>query len=371
MGAKFNRAFTQYGGASLYRRFATSKDDVTKFLKELVDALVFLEGSRSATVRKRYTYDICYAVTGIIYQRPVIFHMALPNCYSGGTWPFQGAMVVAVAAVGNVDLLRILTSSAKDLFRCDCLFFPNALYAAVAIGQMEALRWMVHYLQTTGSSGAAEHELAEALWVAVRTNQIDAGRIILQSLSSTAVSDSGMGNIDGAVTECMRTGNIELLPAILQYRQTHDAVQVDENGFGIYDQEVDILFQEGSCYGLQELIKKGIIQPHKMGHHLPLDRAVEENRYDLARILLKRGADIDARDEWEGLTVLQYAARRGCPPNVKFLIQSGADPSSVTAKTFHGYNFWKDILSLCEKVTAHAQGAKLDEDAWCRFWQTV
>jgi hypothetical protein len=158
-----NRAFTQFGGASLHRRFATSKNDVTIFLKNLMDALVFLDNSKSATARQRYTYDLCHAVAGITYSRPVVFYMALPDSYSGGNWPFQGAIVAAAAAVGNIDLLQILTSSWKDLSKRDVLFLPNALCAAVASNQVEAVQWMLRYPPRASGTGRELEELLDKL----------------------------------------------------------------------------------------------------------------------------------------------------------------------------------------------------------------
>jgi hypothetical protein len=320
------------------RRLTTSKDDVSKFLTELTDALVLLEGFKSAMIRKRYTHDICHALAGITYLKPVIFYTTLSDRYSGDIQPVQGAVAAGAAAVGNVDMLRMLTSAAGDLFRIS-LVFPNALCAAVATSQDQVLRWMLQYLKSAGtevSVPGALKAVGDALSVAVRTYQKDMGHMIIKYLSAALFSGIEYEGLQCVVPECMRTGNIELLLPILELRQTRDIVQLRDRNWidlevnkdlAITDKEVDILFLEGSCYGFQELIQRGIIQPNKMGRHLPLDRAVHGNRHDLARILLKSGADINARDRnGEGLSALQYAARRGYSSNVKFLIQNGADP---------------------------------------------
>jgi hypothetical protein len=234
---------------------------------------------------------------------------------------------------------------------------------------------MLEYIQNRGiKSNGISGGLSSSLLVAVRTHQTSIGHLILDCL----FENLGLylrEEIRWAVAECLYEGTIgsDLFTRVFEYRKVQDMEYIRmeaENGLAISTREMDMLFRYGTCYVFQELIERGIIQPNNMGRHLPLDRAVHGNRHDLARILLKRGADIDACDKGgEGHSALQYAARRGYPPNVKFLIQNGADPSSVTARTFHDNILWEDVLSLCEKAAAHAQGAKLDEDACCRLFE--
>lgn len=57
----------------------------------------------------------------------------------------------------------------------------------------------------------------------------------------------------------------------------------------------------------------------------PLHRAAECGSPDVVRLLLDRGADINARDELNGVTPLHLAAEHGRVDIVKVLIRHGAD----------------------------------------------
>ena len=59
-----------------------------------------------------------------------------------------------------------------------------------------------------------------------------------------------------------------------------------------------------------------------------LHRAAEENRVDIARALIARGDDVDARDE-NGRTPLYWAARKGSPVKVRLLIEKGANTDGI------------------------------------------
>jgi len=55
--------------------------------------------------------------------------------------------------------------------------------------------------------------------------------------------------------------------------------------------------------------------------------AAQHARYDVAALLLARGAEIDERNGW-GETLLHWAAQRGTPDLVRFLLAHGADPDA-------------------------------------------
>jgi ankyrin repeat protein len=49
---------------------------------------------------------------------------------------------------------------------------------------------------------------------------------------------------------------------------------------------------------------------------------------EAAKLLLKAGADIEARETWGGQTALHWAASQDQPDMIRFLISKGADPDS-------------------------------------------
>jgi ankyrin repeat protein len=81
----------------------------------------------------------------------------------------------------------------------------------------------------------------------------------------------------------------------------------------------------------------------------PLSWAAKRGHEAVVRLLVKKGTDIDAKDN-EGQTALLWAAKRGYEGIVKFLIENGAD---ATAKSTNG----QTALSCAMKVghTAVAQ----------------
>ncbi|GEM_PF-1881241 len=61
----------------------------------------------------------------------------------------------------------------------------------------------------------------------------------------------------------------------------------------------------------------------------PLFHAVERNRASTAVRLLEKGADLEARDSFLGITPLLLAIREGNEPMARLLVEKGADPNST------------------------------------------
>jgi uncharacterized protein len=90
----------------------------------------------------------------------------------------------------------------------------------------------------------------------------------------------------------------------------------------------------------------------------PLIRASEGGHTEVARLLLARGADPNARDA-TGRTALAAAAEYGDPELVRVLLQAGADPEHKdaegrTAAASARGPFVRDIQDLLPKVAAPA-----------------
>ena len=60
----------------------------------------------------------------------------------------------------------------------------------------------------------------------------------------------------------------------------------------------------------------------------PLHDAAEQNSVDVARLLIERGADIDAKDN-NGSTPLHYAAVENSFDVARLLIDSGANTDGI------------------------------------------
>jgi ankyrin repeat protein len=99
--------------------------------------------------------------------------------------------------------------------------------------------------------------------------------------------------------------------------------------------------------------------------HTPLMRAAKEGRSDAVKVLLERGAVVNAR-AMDGSTALTAAARTGNADMVKLLLEKGADPSSgYLPDPFIGLNGKEVVLNarkskLSDVLGRIAKTASLD-----------
>ena len=64
----------------------------------------------------------------------------------------------------------------------------------------------------------------------------------------------------------------------------------------------------------------------------PLHVAAQSGEFEAIRLLLRRGADKDARDDVYGWTPLHVAARYGHLGVVRLMLSHGADPRATTTR---------------------------------------
>jgi ankyrin repeat protein len=68
---------------------------------------------------------------------------------------------------------------------------------------------------------------------------------------------------------------------------------------------------------------------YSSGHrHTAIAAAVQEEHLEIAKALLDKGADIEARSKPGGFTPLEFAAQFGRPDTVRLLLSRGADPNA-------------------------------------------
>ena len=121
----------------------------------------------------------------------------------------------------------------------------------------------------------------------------------------------------------------------------------------------DILshIQKGNLSALQDLFNKGALDVNNLniGGITHLSTAAMTNQLDVARFLLEKGADVNARCEPDGMTALLFAVKWGHLKMVKLLLENGADMEMETNYSgqtifdfFHiAYPEVKDYI-LCE-----------------------
>lgn len=128
--------------------------------------------------------------------------------------------------------------------------------------------------------------------------------------------------------------------------------------------EGEPLLAVAAGHGLHEIVETllsvgadaGAVAAHSLV--TPLIRASEGGHTEVARLLLARGADPNARDA-TGRTALAAAAEYGDPELVRVLLQAGADPEHKdaegrTAAASARGPFVRDIQDLLPKVAAPA-----------------
>jgi hypothetical protein len=108
-GESCERFFARYAGIVVHSRLSVAKDPQATILKRLLELLLENEKSGLEPVRKRYTTDLCKAVSGILYpngfiriQADVLEDYELPIDW---TVTVKESLPAAAAAVGNINLL--------------------------------------------------------------------------------------------------------------------------------------------------------------------------------------------------------------------------------------------------------------------------
>jgi hypothetical protein len=359
-----------YGSAIFQRRISTSSCRSIVAVRNLIDELLRLEGSGSDAIRKQFTADICNALPGLLHVKSLLRILKEPLATSPEPEPRPSrvALVAAAAATGRVELAKLNVLSSGNFLMSNSMNFPCALHAAVANGQAATVIWILDHIRDLYMTpeNYSTVELGEALQVAVRTFNKEIGGVILDFLFTEQELLGYYVEVEGAVVDCIIHGSMDLFPRILEYRTAmwsplpHPQIQYE---LAMSELEIDILFRRGSRKGLIALIQNRILNPNKLGSHLPLDRALHCYRLDLALALVDYGVNINQRND-QGQSALQLAATRGYMPNVKFLIEYGADPRAVTSD-------FEDVVELCNAAATHAQTTNYDCEAWRLFMETI
>jgi ankyrin repeat protein len=98
---------------------------------------------------------------------------------------------------------------------------------------------------------------------------------------------------------------------------------------------------EGKLEELQRILDESpsnIYKTHDYGYASALHYACKSGHYDCAKLLLDRGANVNAKTQ-SAETSLHYAAQYGHPEIARLLLERGADPTIT--------NFYRDGNAIC------------------------
>lgn len=367
-----DRFVKRYGAVIMRNRVEVPNgfsSDLLTWAKDMVEALLRVQGSESEVTRKQYTKDLCQSIAanvsgqvlrklligqsqnissqvlpGVIINRPQdVFVPPLDEITSKSPGTL---FIAAAAATGNSSIVRqSLETSDTHLFR-NCSPFRNILAAAAGSGKVEVMEIILDqfsfaFIRKQQLADTIHRKrvrlkvfkdrLKDALHVAFFGRQKDAGEMLLLYLSRrpefSGYDFPHLQNYRGNTTEkfafgeCVRCDNSELICSTLRFKYG-GTLKASQNDY------ICILNQAATEI-LKRLLIQGLVDPNHVKSTTPLMNAIRNHNYRVAKILLKNGADIDGTSKGEdGVTALWHAANAGDKSAVKFLLEHGADPDS-------------------------------------------
>jgi hypothetical protein len=143
----------------------------------------------------------------------------------------------------------------------------------------------------------------------------------------------------------------------------HRAVTTDDTVRG---DMVKVVLLRSLVTSLKLVIDHGLCLHQKLGQHWEDDSMLhflcthgdDERSVPLARLLIERGADIEAKDPKNAETMLHVAARKGACGLAELLLEHGAD---VNAADKHGLIY---CTTPC-KLSRQRRDGELANCAWC------
>jgi ankyrin repeat protein len=214
-------------------------------------------------------------------------------------------------------------------------------------------------------------------WAVYRNDLAEVKRLIAGGANVNASNDYG----STPLAEAAVTGNVEVIRALLKAGADVNATNADDQS------ALMILARSNNVAAAKLLLARGanVNQRESWRGQTPLMWAAAEGQPDMVKLLVKQGAEVDARsavNEWErqvtaeprmqarpsgGFTPLLYAARKGCAECARILLDAGAsvnltDPDRVTPLLLATLNLNFDTAAELVK-----RGADVNKwDTWGR-----
>lgn len=391
------RLFRKHGGQMLFNRLSSAPNKISKLIHVTVETLIEKTGPVQDDIRERYTRDICDALTATACPKNTFEVIANDETDLESSHADRSSLcLTACAATGELDILRDLVNDMSDLYdHHTASIFPCPLNAAVANGKIEVVKWVIASLSAERGFGTADLAAAPNAVVLQSTLELsideevalydafDVAAFKLQKhigimlLACPWLQPAVPRNRDSSVTRlvgiCIAHGNISLLLAIIQSRESW----MNEDGSWYRRREAltkwewNWLMECGTCRMFEKMLDAGIINAEKMGCVVPLHSALYFRRYDLVRILLSRGTDVNVCALFD-TPLLQVVTDEYFVPHVQILIELGANPGAVKQ-----YASWpvRKTYELCKRAARLARSAisqgdmEAERQGWREIWQ--
>ncbi len=358
-GPRAVQLFESHGADMILARRSKSIIRLTEAAEALADRLLEYQESAPESLRKQYLRKIYQAMISVGNIMRIIKILA-------GVEPFKstyvecldGLLPAAAAAVGDLSTFKRVLRCEGDIFRCYYIYhemiLPSALQAAAALGNVDIVQWILSFVRAArakvpgyyhqfpyhivqrsrlnhedyliGAFVAAMHKRQHEVCVLITTRVCDDDKY-------TAYSHIRM---DSAIQRCVKNGEADLLQKIFNHRKItkagSSASTTSSSDPVISSLELGIIMNWTDVTTLDRMLQIGLLQPDRVGLYIPLYHAIIRLRYNLAQLLLDKGADINARDE-HGVSVLERVVSDNCVRATQWLIENGANPAPVALST--------------------------------------
>lgn len=321
---------------------------------EMIDTLVTHKAALSAKTRTKEEVTALHlaAYSGHLKSVKVLVNLGanIEDPSANGSTPLRLAV-----GRGNVLVTKFLLEKGADP-NTKCKEAKTPLYDAVTRGQLHIAKLLLHHganvtLPTVDGETPIHHAVvignAKMLELLVSANPEALNHANVMAIEPPLVTackvqraalvkvllnmkaDPNVCNKDGMTPLAVASSleNLEIMELLI--KNNADMML----SFSLYGTPLHIVAIEGKVNAARKLLNMGI-NPNVLDSEgtTPLRRAVENQRAEVASLLLKHGADIHVECPGDELPLLHKAAKRNDVKMLKLLIDNGADPYETGIK---------------------------------------